>query len=87
MTWARAMPRLIRRIDSALCLQHLTEVQKFDLETTSDRIGIQFRAIQQVIEHDESYERLLASMERLRGEIAASEATLDRLLMPSQWSH
>lgn len=45
MTWAYAMPQLIRRIDSALCLPHLSEVQKFDLETMADRIGIQFRSI------------------------------------------
>ena len=59
---------------------HLTEAQKFDLETMSDRIGIRFRSIQKVIESDGSYERLLASTDRLREEIAASEATLDRLL-------
>ncbi len=53
----------------------------------SDRIGIEFRAIQQVIELDGSYELLLASMERLRNEIMTSEATLDRLLIPSEWSH
>jgi hypothetical protein len=81
MTWAYAMPRLIRRIDSALCLKGLTETQKFDLETMADRIGIQFRSIQTVIDSDGSYERLLASMERLREEIATSEATLDRLLV------
>jgi hypothetical protein len=80
LTWAYATPRLIRRIDSALCLPHLTEAQKFDLETMSDRIGIRFRSIQKVIESDGSYERLLASTDRLREEIAASEATLDRLL-------
>jgi hypothetical protein len=39
-----------------LDLAHLTEVQKFDLETMSDRIGVEFRAIQQVIEVDGSYE-------------------------------
>jgi hypothetical protein len=81
------MPRLIQRIDSALCLPDLTEAQKFDLETMSDRIGIQFGSIQQVIELDESYERLIASVERLREQIATSEATLDRLLVPSKWSH
>jgi hypothetical protein len=81
------MPHLLERIDEALDLPHLTEVQEFDLETMSDRIGIEFRAIQQVIELDGSYELLLASMERLREEIVASEATLDRLLIPSEWSH
>jgi hypothetical protein len=42
MTWAYAMPLLIRRIDSALCLPHLTEAQKLDLETMSDRNSVPF---------------------------------------------
>jgi hypothetical protein len=42
MTWAYATPRLIRRIDSALCLPHLTEAQKLDLETMSDRNSVPF---------------------------------------------
>ena len=80
LTWAYATPRLIRRIDLALRLPHLTKAQKCDLETMSDRIGIRFRSIQKVIESDGSYERLLASTDRLREKIAASEATLDRLI-------
>jgi hypothetical protein len=76
------MPSLIRRIDAALFLPDLTETQKLDLETMSDRIGIQLRSIQKVVNSDGSYERLLASMDRLREELATSETTLDRLLLP-----
>jgi hypothetical protein len=87
LTWAYATPRLIRRIDSAFRLPHLTEGQKFDLETMSGRIGIRFRSIQKVIGSDGSFERLFASTDLLREEIAASEATLDRLLTPRSWLH
>jgi hypothetical protein len=80
-TWAYAWPDLIRRIDNALRLPRLTNDEKLNLEPMSDQIAGQFRWVQQVVETEESCEHLIASMERLREVIDASEAILDRLLL------
>jgi hypothetical protein len=76
------MPELIRRVDGALCLPHLAHAQRDNIASIGERIGLRFRAIQVAVDSDTSYEQLIASMDRLREEIATSDHTLDRLLLP-----
>jgi hypothetical protein len=82
MTWAYAAPRLIRRIDDVRCLPNVTASQALEVESISERIGILLRAIHEVVEADESDERLTASMDCLREKVTSADATLNRLLRP-----
>ena len=76
------MPELVRRVDEALCQPHLAHAQRANIASIGERIGLRFRAIQVAVDSDASYEQLIASMVRLREEIATSDHTLDRLLLP-----
>jgi hypothetical protein len=84
MTWAYATPRLMRRIDSVVCLQEIGPSQAHEAESIGKRIALLFTAIHEAIKADDtSYGRLTASMDRLLEELSAADATLDRLLRPN----
>jgi hypothetical protein len=80
VAWTADLPRLVRRIDSALELPRISDAQAFEAESIVERIGLLLRGIQTSINSGETNERLSASADRLREEIAAADATLDRLL-------
>jgi hypothetical protein len=82
-TWADAIPALLRKIDVVLELSYLTETQTLDIELISVRVGMVFMSIRKATDTDESYDRLIASTDRLREEIVAADAALDSLLKPS----
>jgi hypothetical protein len=74
----------MRRIDSVVCLPNISPSQAREAQLIGERIALLFSAIHDAIKaNDESYERLTASMDRLREEIVAADVTLDRLLRPS----
>jgi hypothetical protein len=83
LEWRNEIPALIRRIDRVLCVSGISDTMTAETESIADRIGLLLVAIRETINRDESYEQLTASVDRLRVEIAASEATLDRWLRPS----
>src|ERR1700728_1235045 len=84
MTWAYATPRLMRRIDSVVCLQEISPSPAREAESIGQRIALLSTAIHDPIEADgESYERLTASMDRLREELSAADTTLDWLCVAS----
>ncbi len=81
-TWSDAMPSLLRKVDVVLELPNLTATQRLDIELITARVGSVFMAIGVAVEADASCERLVATMDRLREEITAADATLDGLLRP-----
>jgi hypothetical protein len=81
MTWVCAMPRLISRIDEVVCLPNITSGQKLEVELIRHRIEDLFRNLHASVEADEGCERLTASMDRIREEIAAADDKLDRLFI------
>jgi hypothetical protein len=81
-TWSDALPGLLRKLDVVLELPNLTATQRLDIDLIAARIGSVFVAIGLAVDADASCERLLATMDRLREEITAADATLDGLLKP-----
>jgi hypothetical protein len=77
--WADAMPRLIERIDDVLKLPFISETQAVEIESIAERVETLFLGIREAV-NDHNYNRLVASVDRLREEIVAGDATLDRLL-------
>ena len=77
-TWAYITPRLIRRIDDALCLPNVTPVQTVEVESIGQRIGVLLRSIHAAVASDHGYEHLSASLDHLREEIAAANVTLNQ---------
>jgi hypothetical protein len=80
--WTADLPRLVRRIDSALELPQISDAQAFEAESIIERIKLLLRGVQAAINCGNSNERLSASLDRLREEIAAADETLDGLLKP-----
>ena len=82
---AEEISRLIRRIDETLKLSNLTEAQTRDIELIPQRIGGSIKAIREAAIAGENGvvrdQRLVASTERLREEIARANGILDELLM------
>ena len=74
------LPRLIRRVDEVLTAEHITDSQEFEAESILERIEIVLRDIQTTINSEENKERLRASADLLREEIAAADETIDELL-------
>ena len=81
-TWTADLPRLIRRIDGALELPDISDSQAFEAESIVERIGLVLRGIQASINSGETKERLRASADRFREEVAAADSILDGLLSP-----
>jgi len=80
---AEGIPRLIRRIDETLKLPNLTEAQTRDIELIPQRIASSVKAIREaaLVEGNSIQEqKLVASIERLREEIAIANGILDELL-------
>jgi hypothetical protein len=71
---------LIRRIDGALELPYITDSQAFEAESIVERIGLLLRGVQAAVNCGGSNERLNASVDRLREEIAAADEILDGLI-------
>ena len=80
MSCAYAIPRLNARINEVLRLPGLTEAQTVELESIPARIGVHIESIREALDADDAYSRLIEDMNRLRGEIAAADATVNRLL-------
>jgi hypothetical protein len=74
------LPRLIRRVDEVLTAEHITDSQEFEAESILERIEIVLRDIQTTINSEENKERLRASADLLREEIAAAYETIYELL-------
>jgi hypothetical protein len=74
------LPRLIRRVDEVLAAEHITDSREFEAESILERIEIVLRDIQTTIDSEENKERLRASADLLREEIAAADETIDELL-------
>jgi hypothetical protein len=81
---AEEIPRLIRRIDETLKLPNLTGAQTRDIELIPQRIGSSIKAIREaaLVEGTRTIreQKLVASIERLREEIAIANGILDELL-------
>jgi hypothetical protein len=81
---AEEISRLIRRIHETLKLPNLTEPQTRDIELIPQRIGSSLKAIREaaVVEGDRTIreQKLVASIERLRKELAIANGILDELL-------
>jgi hypothetical protein len=80
MSCAYAIPPLNARINEVLRLPRLTEAQTVQLESIPERIGVLIESIKEVLDADDGYSRLIGNINRLRGEIAAADARVDRLL-------
>ena len=79
---AEGISRLIRRIDETLKLPNLTEAQTRDIELIPQRIANSMKAIREaaLVEGNSIQEqKLVASIERLREEIAIANGILDEL--------
>jgi hypothetical protein len=77
--WADAIPGLIARIDEVLKLPRLTEAQTLEIEAIAERIEALFRGIREAV-NDRNYDRVTACIDRLRDEITAGDATLERFV-------
>jgi hypothetical protein len=81
---AEEIPRLIRRIDETSKLPNLTEPQTRDIELIPQRISSSIKAIREaaLVEGTRTIreQKLVASIERLREEIAIANGILDELL-------
>lgn len=82
MTWAEALPRLLARIDKVLKLPDITKAQTADIESIAELVGTVFLGIREAVDSDD-YDRMIASVDRLREEIARANEILDRLLKPN----
>jgi hypothetical protein len=74
------LPRLIRRIDEVLASAYVVDSQALEAELIIERLGLVLRGIQTAVNSDGSKERLRASADLLREEIAAADETVDELL-------
>jgi hypothetical protein len=74
------LPRLIRRVDEVLASEDITDSQALKAESIIERIETMLRDIQATINSDENEERLRASADQLREELAAADETVDELL-------
>ena len=74
------LPRLIRRIDEVLASAYVVDSQALEAELIIERIGLVLRGIQTAVNSDGSKERLRASADLLREEVAAADEILDGLL-------
>jgi hypothetical protein len=79
MTWADALPRLLSKIDKVLKMSEVSEAQATEIASMTELVGSVFLGIREAVDSDD-YDRLLASVERLREEILTANAILDRLL-------
>ena len=81
---AEEISRLIRRIDETLKQPNLTEAQTHDIELIPQRVGSSIKAIREaaLVEGTRTIreQKLVASIERLREEIAIANGILDELL-------
>jgi|SRR6267378_6861364 hypothetical protein len=80
---AEGISRLIRRVHETLKLPNLTEAQTGDIELIPQRIASSMKAIREaaLVEGNSIQEqKLVASIERLREEIAIANGILDELL-------
>jgi hypothetical protein len=81
MTWGDALSRILAKIDQMLQSPNITVAQATDVESISDHVGIVIQGIKEAVRTND-YDRLIASVDRLREEIATAEASLDRMLRP-----
>jgi hypothetical protein len=81
MTWGAALPRILAKIDEMLQSPNITVAQATDVESISDHVGIVIQGIREAVRTND-YDRLIASVDRLREEIAAGDMMLDRMLKP-----
>jgi hypothetical protein len=79
-SWTAELPRLIRRIDEVLASAYVVDSQALEAELIIERIGLVLRGIQTAVNSDGSKERLRASADLLREEVAAADEILDGLL-------
>ena len=81
---AEEISRLIKRIHETLKLPNLGEAQTRDIESIPQRIGSSMKAIREaaLVEGIRTIreQKLVASIERLRAEIAIGNGILDELL-------
>ena len=80
---AEGISRLIGRVHETLKLPNLTEAQTRDIELIAQRIGSSMKAIREaaLVEGNSIQEqKLVASIERLREEIAIANGILEELL-------
>ena len=68
------------RVDEVLAAEHITDSQEFETESILERIEIVLRGIHTAVNSDGSKERLRASADLLREEVAAADEILDGLL-------
>ena len=73
------IPRLLSKIDEVLRLPHLSDFHAVEVRAIAERIESLFLGIRDTVD-DRHYERLTATVDRLRREIALSETVLDQLL-------
>jgi hypothetical protein len=78
LTSAGAVPHLLRGIAEVLRQPQLTATHALEVESIAERIELLFLSIKEagICNHQD---RLIASVERLREEIAEGEAVLDRV--------
>ena len=81
MSWGDALSSILAKIDELLKSPEITVAQATDVQTIADNVGIIMRGIGEAARTND-YHRLDASVERLREEIVAAAATLERLLKP-----
>jgi hypothetical protein len=78
---AALIPRLLAKIDEVVKLPHITEPEAVDAEWIAERTERLLLGIREALNAGDC-DRLIASVDRLREEIADGNAKLDRLLRP-----
>jgi hypothetical protein len=81
-TWADALPRVLVRIDKVLKLPEVAEAQASDIESIAELLRTVFLGIREAVDSDD-YDRMIASVDRLREEIVTANTILDRVLKTS----
>jgi hypothetical protein len=79
VTWNDALSRVVTRIDEVLKLPYVTETQATVIESIAKTVGTVFLGIREAVD-SEDYDRLGASIDRLREELAAADPILDRFI-------
>jgi hypothetical protein len=74
------VPRLLTRIDEALAVPQISAAQAKGIEAIGELVSGLFLSIREAVDSDD-YDRLIASLDRLREEVAKGDETLDRLLL------
>ncbi len=81
--WVAGIPRLLVRIGEVSEMPSLTEAQKLDLDMMAKRITDLYARVSDMADAEEDdkvlYEKLIASTDRLREEIAIANVILDKL--------